>query len=546
MKKIYICGDSFGCSDPDYPGQSWSEQLVSQLPADAQVVNLCKVSASNLLISLQVDHALQNQADFVIVLATSVLRDEVRLNQESQIQQPLLERFVDITLDDNPSYKDLISYTSLNINDRFLHNKSAVLKDYASIKDLELLIYRDQCIIENTLQKLHDAGVPFLFDQGGFENPQYGNITKQYFKKFKQYFSQINLWNYTTKRLFRPYHHIVDSTIISEIAIYYSQSIIEKLAIMSAPSFGPSSYSMLQELTQVPKKLFIQDHMEGFDSEYKNKYLDSLVKQADQGTVLTTYYVMNDQVKKNYPNFEFNLDQRQTNCIFQSLKEYNQHPPLDYKNFLCSFNGSAHVSRKLLVSALDKFGWFDQNYCTKNFSLTPKILDGHLQDLVDRGAYWPKFFSFDPEFLETVHSDDYRPYDHLHNIRVLESRLTQSFIHVVSETMSTSYHPFVSEKSFYSIVTRGLFVVYAQPGWHDYFEKHFGFKKYSKLFDYTFDSIINPVERLVSLLSMLSKFSRLSANDWTDLYHLEQDTIEYNYNHYFSGNYLDCLKKYYD
>lgn len=45
-------------------------------------------------------------------------------------------------------------------------------------------------------------------------------------------------------------------------------------------------------------------------------------------------------------------------------------------------------------------------------------------------------------------------------------------------------------------------------------------------------------------MSMISKFSVLSTNDWGDLYLLEQDTIEYNYDHYFSGGYLEHLKKY--
>jgi hypothetical protein len=66
------------------------------------------------------------------------------------------------------------------------------------------------------------------------------------------------------------------------------------------------------------------------------------------------------------------------------------------------------------------------------------------------------------------------------------------------------------------------------------------------LFDYRFDAIQNPVERLVELMTMISKFSVLSSDDWKDLYLLEQDTIEYNYDHYFSKDYLVALKKYDD
>jgi hypothetical protein len=85
---------------------------------------------------------------------------------------------------------------------------------------------------------------------------------------------------------------------------------------------------------------------------------------------------------------------------------------------------------------------------------------------------------------------------------------------------------------------------YAQPGWHTHLEKFYGFKKYTKLFDYRFDLIQNPVERLVELMTMISKFSTLSLDEWQDLYLLEQDAIEYNYDHYHSRAYQRCLSQY--
>ena len=110
--------------------------------------------------------------------------------------------------------------------------------------------------------------------------------------------------------------------------------------------------------------------------------------------------------------------------------------------------------------------------------------------------------------------------------------------------MATSYYPFVTEKFLYSVVTRGLFLAYAQPGWYDYAEKYYGFKRYDRIFDYSFDQIKNPVKRLVKLIEMVSKFSKLSSADWKDLYLMEQDTIEFNYDNYFSGNYLRTLGTY--
>jgi hypothetical protein len=168
---------------------------------------------------------------------------------------------------------------------------------------------------------------------------------------------------------------------------------------------------------------------------------------------------------------------------------------------------------------------------------TADQLDGHLMDYTHNQSqqFYRKFFITDncQDFFNTVCSFGHVRFDHGFNIYNLEKQLTQSFLHVASETMATSYYPFVSEKFLYSVVTRGLFLSYAQPGWHDHLEKYYGFRLYHKLFDYRFDAIQNPVKRLVELMSMISKFSVLSPNDWKDLYSLEQDSIEYNHNHYF-------------
>ena len=228
------------------------------------------------------------------------------------------------------------------------------------------------------------------------------------------------------------------------------------------------------------------------------------------------------------------------------MEKYTIHPPLEYTNFVCSFNGTPHVSRKLLVSILKKVGWFDPYFCSKNFCYTSDAVDGHVSEYVGaaRTQFYNKFFLNDETFNQSLVTFGHVRFNHGSNIYNLEHKLTKSFLHLVSETMATSYQPFVTEKFLYSIVTRGLFLAYAQPGWHAHLEKYYGFRRYTKLFDYRFDSVQNPVERLVELVSMISKFSVLSPDDWTDLYLLEQDTVKYNYNHYFSGDYLKHLKAY--
>jgi hypothetical protein len=256
---------------------------------------------------------------------------------------------------------------------------------------------------------------------------------------------------------------------------------------------------------------------------------------------------LSDNIKNNYSNLKLLFDvESQHRFILSNFVNYNIHPQINYKNFICSFNGSPHVSRKLLVSILEKFGYFNLDYCSKNFSYSLDVLDGHVQDYAgDRVNFFRNFFisSYSEKFFQRINSFGHVRFNHKQNIYNLESKLTESFLHIVSETAATSYVPFVTEKFLYSVVTRGLFLAYAQPGWHAHVEKYYGFKRYTKLFDYRFDSIENPIERLVELITMISKFSQLSPSEWNDLRLIEQETIEYNYDHYFSVKYLEHLKQ---
>ena len=184
MKTVYICGDSFASTDSDYPGMSWTEQL------SANVVNLSRVAGSNLLISLQVDKALENNPDFIICLFTGVTRDEVHFRNIAP-NKDMLSRFYNYS--DPSADADLVSYSIPTMeHGPFDKKQLSVLKEYQSnFLDLDLLIYKNKCIIENTLQRLTDSQIPFVFDQGGFEHKSFSTKT-DYFEKFNSYRSKHN------------------------------------------------------------------------------------------------------------------------------------------------------------------------------------------------------------------------------------------------------------------------------------------------------------------------------------------------------------------
>jgi hypothetical protein len=227
INSVYICGDSFGCADPDYAVESWTEILARRLP----VVNLSRVCASNLQISLQVDRAIQNHTGYVIYLATTSTRHDVEF-RHTDIKTELLDRYIDLQCPD--SQCDLTSYSShsLNHTTRFSSKQIDLLKNYhAEFDNLDLNIYLNKTIIESVLARLVDSKINFSFDQAGFEHHNFGN-NKTYFEKYRQYRSAINIWDYVlaNKLVHRPYHHIQDAKTHQHIADYYYQKITNELA----------------------------------------------------------------------------------------------------------------------------------------------------------------------------------------------------------------------------------------------------------------------------------------------------------------------------
>ncbi len=305
-----------------------------------------------------------------------------------------------------------------------------------------------------------------------------------------------------------------------------------------------------ETMAAIPLRFELPDHLGGFDKNMRNWYFDKLNAYAEKHgkhyQVLQSY-IVDQRIRDTYPNltlcFYYEL---QGSRGYESIMNYRKHPDKSFKHFLCSFNGSGHIGRLLLVSLLHKFGWFNLDTCSKNFTFTLDELDGHIHDLTgDQDRFYRKFFISDDtdKFGQTIHSFG-RDRLSLHtNIYKLEDKIATSFVNIVGETVSTGYYPFFTDKAFHSIVSKGLFVTYGQPHWYEHFEKYFGFRMYSKIFDYTFDTIQNPIVRLLTLITMLAKFSRLSIFDWHDLYLMEKDTIDYNYDLYFSQKPFDNMRR---
>jgi hypothetical protein len=234
MKKIYICGDSFGCPDFGWEIQPWPVMLQNLLGNDYRVVNLSISCASNFLIRVQVDKAIKESADFVILLGTSSTREQGKVKNRPAHYSDIYDRFRKINQQDaEQDNRDLACYSMVSLNDtcEFEAKDVSVLREYYSVVfDLELEIQKNQYIIESSLYTLREYNIPFLFDQGGFENLIFGNVCKQeYFSNFEQYKTQINQWTVASRlpNSNRYHFHIIDQPTHEDIANYYCQNILD-------------------------------------------------------------------------------------------------------------------------------------------------------------------------------------------------------------------------------------------------------------------------------------------------------------------------------
>jgi hypothetical protein len=233
MKKIYICGDSFGCPDFGWDIDPWPVILQHQLGNEYEVINLSISCASNFLIRVQVDKAITESADFVILLGTSSTREQGKVKNKPAHFADLYDRFRRIGQQDPDRLnRELACYSMVSLNDtcEFEPKDVSVLREYYGVVfDLDLEIQKNQYIIESSLYTLRENTVPFLFDQGGFENPIFGNVQDQkYFSNFEQYKTQINQWTLASRlpNSNRYHFHIVDQPTHQDIANYYCQNIV--------------------------------------------------------------------------------------------------------------------------------------------------------------------------------------------------------------------------------------------------------------------------------------------------------------------------------
>ena len=167
--KIICCGDSFFSLDKQWPNTHFSELLVQKL--NASLENYAKLGASNFTIALQLEYAITQNPDLIIVGFTSVDRIEIPFDRYR-----IPDGILNIKYDTNnklPSFYNDRSTTVLSNSFPNLKQTDAVKLYISELYDPELKRQHDFFIISGLLRKLEKLDIRYVFTRGGLTGPDW-------------------------------------------------------------------------------------------------------------------------------------------------------------------------------------------------------------------------------------------------------------------------------------------------------------------------------------------------------------------------------------
>jgi len=167
--KIICCGDSFFSLDKQWPNTHFSELLAQKL--NASLENYAKLGASNFTIALQIEYAITQNPDLIIVGFTSVDRLEI---PKKPYEFPA--GIGNIIYEDNnviPSFYSSRHTTTISHSIPNLDMTDTMKMYLANQYDPELKRQSDFFIVAGMLRKLDKLGVKYVFTRGGLTGPQW-------------------------------------------------------------------------------------------------------------------------------------------------------------------------------------------------------------------------------------------------------------------------------------------------------------------------------------------------------------------------------------
>jgi uncharacterized protein YbgA (DUF1722 family) len=123
--------------------------------------------------------------------------------------------------------------------------------------------------------------------------------------------------------------------------------------------------------------------------------------------------------------------------------------------------------------------------------------------------------------------------------------LANTFMNIVTETVFTYPHPYLTEKTFKNFWHCSPFVIVGADNSLSYL-RSVGFKTFGNWIDESYDSIKDPEQRLIAILDTLDTISKWSLEECQTVYNEMQSVLTHNlmhYQDYFCNDLLTQTKK---
>ena len=108
----------------------------------------------------------------------------------------------------------------------------------------------------------------------------------------------------------------------------------------------------------------------------------------------------------------------------------------------------------------------------------------------------------------------------------------QAFVHVVTETVFDYPLPWISEKTWKPIVNKRPFILVSSAGSLSNL-KNAGYKTFSDYWDESYDSVIDPTQRMLTIIDIIQSLCTRSVSDLQNMCQHMQSILDYNFDYCF-------------
>ena len=211
------------------------------------------------------------------------------------------------------------------------------------------------------------------------------------------------------------------------------------------------------------------------------------------------------------------------------------------KKFIClnRITSNARVYRSILVSKLINAGIVDQGYVSHS-NVCPDNSRSYTENINESAYLFDKSFVLANLSRVPELRVDYQDTAIENQSMVLGPipAMMSSFVNVVTETEFWNTKQHLTEKIFKPIVARQPFILVGGANNLAYL-KSYGFKTFDAWWDESYDSIQDPVARLDAITDLLEDICSHDTDKLTAMLHEMEQVLEYNYNHFYSNQFLD-------